>query len=180
METNKEGMVILKDSGDRTEFESGAVRDIQEGKGRCDLLPLDIVSALLDAPELELIEKFKETKDVNFLYDAIKCFAYGRQMDVYTLMLEVSKHYESGALKYGDNNWKKGMNLHCYLSSAGRHFLKYKRGDDDEPHDRAFVWNLLGAAWTYTHRPELDDVEIKDAPPGSTKANPNLILQPLH
>jgi len=29
----------LQDSGDRTEFESGAVRDMHEGKGRCDLLP---------------------------------------------------------------------------------------------------------------------------------------------
>lgn len=30
---------MIKDSGDRHEFESGAVRDMQEGKGRCDLLP---------------------------------------------------------------------------------------------------------------------------------------------
>lgn len=29
----------IKDSGDRHEFASGAVRDMQEGKGRCDLLP---------------------------------------------------------------------------------------------------------------------------------------------
>ena len=29
----------LKDSGNRREFETGAVRDMQEGKGRCDLLP---------------------------------------------------------------------------------------------------------------------------------------------
>lgn len=30
---------MIKDSGDRHEFETGAVRDMQEGKGRCDLLP---------------------------------------------------------------------------------------------------------------------------------------------
>ncbi|NPV89290.1 MAG: hypothetical protein HPY50_00760 [Firmicutes bacterium] len=30
---------MIKDSGDRHQFESGAVRDMQEGKGRCDLLP---------------------------------------------------------------------------------------------------------------------------------------------
>lgn len=29
----------LLDSGDRREFESGAVRDMEVGKGRCDLLP---------------------------------------------------------------------------------------------------------------------------------------------
>ena len=30
---------MIKDSGNRREFESGAVRDMQEGKGRMDLLP---------------------------------------------------------------------------------------------------------------------------------------------
>lgn len=31
--------VKIKDSGNRTEFSTGAVRDMHEGKGRCDLLP---------------------------------------------------------------------------------------------------------------------------------------------
>lgn len=30
---------ILKDSGNRTQFQTGAVRDMHQGKGRCDLLP---------------------------------------------------------------------------------------------------------------------------------------------
>ena len=158
MELNNDGVTVLKDSGNRQQFESGAVRDIQEGKGRCDLLPLDIVGDLLDAPELKLIEKFKETKDVKFLYEAIKYFAITTDTDIYTLMLELSKHFESGAVKYGENHWMKGINLHCYLSSGSRHFLEYKRGDTDEPHNRAFVWNMICAAWTYIHKPELDDV----------------------
>lgn len=29
----------IKDSGERRKFKTGAVRDITEGKGRCDLLP---------------------------------------------------------------------------------------------------------------------------------------------
>ena len=29
----------IKDSGNRREFDTGAVRDMSEGKGRCDLLP---------------------------------------------------------------------------------------------------------------------------------------------
>lgn len=36
-------MAELKDSGERRVFQSGAVRDIQEGKGRCDLLPLSCI-----------------------------------------------------------------------------------------------------------------------------------------
>ena len=31
---------MIKDSGKRRQFETGAVRDIAEGKGRCDLMPL--------------------------------------------------------------------------------------------------------------------------------------------
>ena len=31
---------LIQDSGTRREFESGAVRDMAEGKGRCDLLPM--------------------------------------------------------------------------------------------------------------------------------------------
>ncbi len=41
----------------------------------------------------------------------------------------------------------------------------------DEPHDRAFVWNMLGAIWTHKHHPELIDLpfakkdeEAKPAP----------------
>ena len=37
----------IKDSGDRTEFETGAVRDMREGKGRCDLMPLEVVGEWL-------------------------------------------------------------------------------------------------------------------------------------
>lgn len=36
----------LKDSGNRQSFESGAVRDIQHGKGRFDLLPFEGLEAL--------------------------------------------------------------------------------------------------------------------------------------
>lgn len=42
---------MILDSGNRREFDSGAVRDIQEGKGRCDLLPLvEVGSFLSDEP----------------------------------------------------------------------------------------------------------------------------------
>ena len=37
----------IKDSGERREFKTGAVRDIGEGKGRCDLLPLDILAPIM-------------------------------------------------------------------------------------------------------------------------------------
>jgi len=36
----------IKDSGDRTKFESGAVRDLRSGKGRFDLVPPAVLRAL--------------------------------------------------------------------------------------------------------------------------------------
>ena len=36
----------IKDSGNRTEFDSGAVRDMHEGKGRFDLLPMCVLTRL--------------------------------------------------------------------------------------------------------------------------------------
>lgn len=150
----------LKDSGARREFGTGAVRDIADGKGRCDLLPLDIVGDFMDKPILKEIELFKETKNPDHLYTALGIFAsLFYENDWRTMFLEVSKHYEDGAKKYSENNWKKGIPLHCYIDSGVRHYLKWLRSDNDEPHDRAFVWNMLCALWTLNHKPEMDDID---------------------
>lgn len=37
---------VIKDSGERTEFNTGAVRDMHEGKGRFDLLPMCVLLRL--------------------------------------------------------------------------------------------------------------------------------------
>ena len=81
--------------------------------------------------------------------------------NLFTMYLEVAKHYEDGANKYSERNWEKGIPLHCYIDSAVRHLLKYLRGDTDEPHDRAFVWNVLGAIWTMRNRPGCNDLPIE-------------------
>lgn len=39
-------MGTIKDSGERTKFEGGAVRDMHEGKGRFDLLPMCVLMRL--------------------------------------------------------------------------------------------------------------------------------------
>ena len=81
------------------------------------------------------------------------------------MLLEVAKHYEEGAKKYDERNWEKGISLHCYIDSGVRHYLKWLRGDGDEPHDRAFVWNMLGAIWTQINLPHLIDIpfwEVED------------------
>lgn len=152
----------LKDSGNRREFDSGAVRDINEGKGRCDLLPLDIVADIMNDEILFRINQYVCSGNKTSLVCAIKVFSEARYGSLSTAMLEVSKHYEDGCNKYGERNWQKGIPLHCYIDSGVRHYIKFTRGDDDEPHDRAFLWNMLGALWTQNHHPEYCDLPFKE------------------
>ena len=153
----------ILDSGDRTEFSTGAVRDMREGKGRCDLLPLDVVAWVLGDCYcgadcvLESISCFVDYGVERCLLDALEYFRNLWNVDMRTLILEVAKHFEEGAKKYGENNWQKGIPVKCYIDSAVRHYLKWLRGDEDEPHDRAFCWNILCAIWTCKHKPELND-----------------------
>lgn len=166
-------MSNILDSGNRREFGTGAVRDIQEGKGRCDLMPLDAVGTVLNiyyadnadnadnedvGATLMRLSHFRDTGNTGYLSMALGDFL---DVSTYTcwsdLFLEVAKHFEEGAKKYGENNWQKGIPTHCYIDSAVRHYLKWLRGDTDEPHDRAFCWNILCCIWTCEHHPELND-----------------------
>lgn len=106
---------MIKDSGNRREFDTGALRDIQEGKGRFDLMP-------------------------------------------WAALMEVAKHCENGALKYGEHNVDKGIPIHSFMDSAVRHLAKHIDGWTDEPHLIAAAWNILWAIQTEIKHPELIDV----------------------
>lgn len=176
----------LKDSGNRTEFAGGAVRDMAP-KGRCDLLPWEEVYFILEEDfkssqeelfvryfaysmntlthKIEDFENFnnKDFQELNFLIikllrKSLRYF-YGDKTEG---ILEVAYHYEDGAKKYSSRNWERGLPLYCFLDSAGRHFLKYMRGDADEPHDRAVIWNLLG--FSHTMKKEFAKNQTKKPP----------------
>ena len=106
---------MIKDSGDRTQFETGAVRDMGSGKGRCDLVPWNAV-------------------------------------------MDLSKHCEAGAKKYGENNVRLGIPAHSLYDSAMRHLMKWFNGWDDEDHLVAAFWNIAWLLEQRTTHPELDDL----------------------
>lgn len=108
----------LQDSGNRREFDTGAVRDTELGKGRYDLLPWDAIH-------------------------------------------ELALHCEAGAVKYGERNCEKGIPVHSLIDSALRHLSCYMRGENDEPHLRAALWNVAFAIWTEKHHPELLDIPTR-------------------
>jgi hypothetical protein len=114
-EPSEPTMGPIADTGNRTEFSTGAVRDMHEGKGRCDLLPP-------------------------------------------LAILRLSKHFENGAIKYGDRNWEKGIPCSSFLDSAIRHIMKYSAGMVDEDHLIAAIWNLMCLAETEEKRPEMMDI----------------------
>jgi hypothetical protein len=157
----------IKDSGQRTEFETGAVRDIQEGKGRCDLMPMDVIAILFGRAFGEVdcatqifseIYLFLTSGNYRFLAEALGLFVEQSDFQCWSdMLLEVSVHFEEGAKKYGENNWQKGIPVRRYIDSAVRHYLMWLRGDTDEPHDRAVCWNLMCAVWTCIHKPELNE-----------------------
>ncbi len=113
----REGMK-LQDSGNRTHFDSGAVRDMGEGKGRCDLLP-----------------------------------PRG--------LLRLARHFENGAVKYGDRNWERGIPIHSFIDSGIRHLLKYAAGETDEDHLCAAAWNIVCAMDTEERMPEMQDIPAR-------------------
>ena len=108
----------ITDTGNRTQFETGAVRDMHAGKGRMDLLP-------------------------------------------WAAIMELSKHAERGAVKYGERNIDKGVPMHSLLDSGLRHLAKYMEGATDEPHLVAALWNIAWAVQFEVNRPEMQDIESR-------------------
>lgn len=155
-------MAEILDSGERREFDTGAVRDIAEGKGRCDLLPLDVIAQLVDDIVLSEIESYRQTGEVIYLYKALRWFIKKRYESPADAVLELSKHFEDGAKKYGEYNWQKGLPLSSFVNSGVRHYLKWLRGDEDERHDRAFMWNIVCLIWTKKHRADCTKDERED------------------
>jgi len=116
-------------------------------------MPLEVVYMLTGGDYIIFcLENFKNEGKTECLYNALRDFSAKNYTGSYeTMLLEVSKHFEEGAAKYGDNNWQKGIPVDCYMDSAIRHYLKHRRGDQDEDHARAFVWNIMCCIWEVDH-----------------------------
>ena len=95
----------------------------------------------------------------------------GRYDLISPLMLQrLAKHFENGAVKYGDRNWEKGQPLSRYFDSAVRHLYKHLEGMRDEDHLAAAVWNV-GAM---IHTEELIERELL---PKKLNDLPNYLLK---
>ena len=66
------------------------------------------------------------------------------------LMDRYAEHLTKGAKKYGRRNWQLANSqeeLERFIQSASRHFRQWMRGDIDEDHMAAVVFNLNAAEY---------------------------------
>ena len=76
----------------------------------------------------------------------------------WTAIMEVAKHCEEGAKKYGERNIDRGCPQHSLIDSAIRHLAKYLEGWNDEDHLRAAAWNVLWSLQQEVLRPDMQDI----------------------
>lgn len=175
-------MSDIKDSGTRTDFENDAVREIRTDNGRCDLLPLKQVAMLFDndyivKTALEGIDDYIYSGNKDGIISALKTFCKMECRDsMPEMILMVSHHYKDALSKYPERNWEKGLPTHSFVDSGVRHLLNLARGDQDEPHNNAFIWNMLGILWNDEHHPELVDMPFVDKLVSPNKYRPKCDL----
>lgn len=69
-------------------------------------------------------------------------------------MLErLAIHLTKGAAHYGPRNWLKAAGLEeaeRFRESAARHFCQWMKGDTDEDHAAALIFNIMGSEYVKT------------------------------
>lgn len=73
------------------------------------------------------------------------------------LLTRLAIHYTNGAKKYDENNWRKAnseIEYNRFIASAWRHFIAFIRGDKDEDHGIACIWNIMAYIWHKEYKNE--------------------------
>ena len=86
-------------------------------------------------------------------------------------LIRLAEHYGKGALKYAERNWEKAKTLEeqmRFQASAFRHFVQWMRGDRDEDHMSAVIFNMFG----YEYTRERINNEIPQVVTHVTKTDP--------
>lgn len=73
----------------------------------------------------------------------------------------VAETYGEGAAKYGDNNWRRGMNASVLVNHAMAHLVALLEGDTSEDHAAHAAWNLFALMEFQVNRPELIDLPAR-------------------
>lgn len=127
---------------------------------------LEILEKTAEKPKAAVMGGIKDSGErTTFCTGAQRDMHSGKgRMDLlpWAAIIEVSKHCEAGALKYGTHNVNKGIPTSSLLDSAMRHAAKYLDGQEDEDHLLAAAWNLLWAIEMRCKKPECVDTPWKE------------------
>jgi hypothetical protein len=134
-----------KDSGARQVFHSGAQRDTQVGKPRPDLIPLPVLDALQQAFGGSPLDADGSEPPIWYYCDEDEV---RRDLIPDVMLNRLGGLYHRGAIKYGDNNYQKGIPLDRIYASLFRHLLQWYAGDASEDHLAAIIWNASTLMWT--------------------------------
>ncbi len=157
-----------KDSGERQQFDSGMVRDTQAGKNRLDLaLDGPLPEALfIDQPKADAVTAFLTwhrlisagISDITLGAKAVQSIA-NYEGGLAELFIRYAALMTRGAVKYSARNWMQASGqaeLERFISSASRHFFQWYKGDRDEDHAAAVVFNINGAAYVLNKLQEAE------------------------
>jgi len=108
----------------------GARRDNDEGKPKFSDIPVSHLFALLG-------HALKVEKGVPQEY-------VGEYELPIEALLVAQERFQTGAQKYGKDNWRKGIPVSVYYDSLMRHLHQWRAGDTSENHLGAVVFNIFG------------------------------------
>ena len=172
---------VTNDSGQRQEFSTGMVRDSGAKELRPDLIWMPMLEAYLSSPptgEDDVEERKKDALDAFLDWYSQTNDAKGTGATVLAAIDDVESFADRGklvprwaalmgrgAIKYGENNWKKARTqeeLDRFKASAFRHFVQWIYGlNTEEDHAAAVAFNISGAEYV-KERMAADDSVVKE------------------
>lgn len=168
----------IKVDGEFHQFEGGGIRYTKDGKGRFDLIPADALVGFINYVEYELevsehINGLRDVADliVNYANRDFKNAILGVTLRKYcidsdeigknevwnavvVMPKDLAIHFQKGAEKYGENNWKNGIPQWSFEDSGFRHLCQYLNDETDEPHWISSIWNMM--CWLQIEHDTID------------------------
>ena len=137
----------MLDSGERQNYDTGAVRDTAKGKPRIDLFSYYMFTDLLQHEGYDEVlndwARFKKFGTKDYLYTVFMTTCEKELLSITEGITRVSFWLAEGAKKYSERNWEAGIPVSRVVESADRHLVKWMDEEDDEDHFAAFLCNIM-------------------------------------